>query len=282
MTHRSRALFTAWKRRLKLVRKRTWHQAKLRFHYAVRRRPREPVFIVTTRRTGSNLFLEYLNSAPNLSFLPEILNSDMFYGVRGRWIGKRRVLRHIAHSINGCRERVCGAKLCKVHMELHRVDLEDLKRLYPNARFIILYRKSLLEQFVSLKIAEQTGSWQWHRDFRLPQSIELDEAEFRAYSRMIKGFYENIFNKVWVAERSVIVRYEELVQCPQLVFDEVIFPFLGVARAPVRATLKKQNTLQSEALVRNLGTLKRSLGDEAISHDYAWPVHEETRVAVCG
>src|SRR5207244_4288556 len=105
---------------------------------------------IATRRSGSNLLLGCLNSIPGVSFASEILNTSMFYGIRGRWITKKTVLRHIAYSINDCKHRICGAKLLKIQLDAHGLHLEDLKKHFPNARFIILYRRSLLEQFVSL------------------------------------------------------------------------------------------------------------------------------------
>src|SRR5688572_11711882 len=86
--------------RFKLVRKRALHRFTIWRKSTFRRKPLgQPVFIVATRRSGSNLFESFLNSVPGVSFAGEMLNPDMYYGIRKNFIAKRTVLRHIEHSV---------------------------------------------------------------------------------------------------------------------------------------------------------------------------------------
>ena len=244
-------LYRLLKNKSKLVRKRARHRLSIFWKYYRHRAQKEPIFILTTRRTGSNLLLEYLNSVPGVSFAPEILNQSMFYGVRGRFITKRAVLRHIRHSVNACAQSLCGAKLIRIHLEKHRITPEDLRRLYPNARFIILYRRSLLEQFVSLRMAEASDRWQSTQMFEKPTQVKVDVLELKEFCRNTRQFYEGLWQRQWLKERAVYLSYEELALDAQSTFNERIFPFLGLAPSKVVSHLRKQNTQQLNKAVLN-------------------------------
>ena len=155
MIHAMTRVYVSLKNRTKLVRKRSVHHARIFFTYHLKKEAKEPVFVLAARRTGSNLLLSYLNSVPGVSFALEILNESTYYGIRSQFVSKNAVLRHVAYSLNACENKVCGTKILKTQLETHRIGMDDLTRCFPNARFIILYRKSLVDQFVSLKIAEK-------------------------------------------------------------------------------------------------------------------------------
>ncbi len=248
--------------KIKLLRKRPLYRLKILLHYLFKREERDPVFIVTTRRSGSNLLLSFLGSVPEISFLSEILNPGMYYGVRSHWISRRSVLRHMIHSINHCRHRICGAKLLKIRLEAHRLDLETLKKIFPTAKFILLYRKALFEQFVSLKIAEKTDVWLWRDAYPAPQPppVRISSVEFEAWSKSTRAFYHNLTQKAWLRECSVTIDYESLSADPQKVFDEILFPFLGVPSSAVSSSLKKQNTKPLHEVVENFDELKNLNG----------------------
>ena len=129
--------------------------------------------------------------------------------------------------------------------------LDDVVNYFPNAKFIILYRKSLLEQFVSLKIAEKTDRWEWTRDFVLPESLRVDVGEFMEFCRRTKEFYEKVARAPWIRNCSLVLEYEELISDPQKIFDSKIFPFLGLPSHPVSTSMVKQNTKSMETIVEN-------------------------------
>lgn len=235
----------------KLSRKRPVHRLRIGLKYTFRKSHKEPVFVLTARRTGSNLLLAYLNSVPGLFFAPEVLNEKMKYGLSGRGISKRAVLDHIRHSINDCPTMTCGTKLLAFQMEKYGLETDDLIDAFPNARFLVLYRKSLVEQFVSLKIAETTDQWLWSKDFRFPESIVVSKDELNAFRAKMLRFYGKLCGDRRLAGRSLFLSYEELAADPQRLFDEKIFPFLGASPCTVVTDTKKQNTRPLELLIDN-------------------------------
>ncbi len=263
--------FTRLKNSTKLIRKRFLYRMKMRLKYYLNRQSKDPVFIVATRRSGSNLLLDYLKSIPNTSFKAEILNSRMSYGIRRRFISKRTVLRHIAHSINYSEHRIFGTKLISSQMQTHGIVLQDLKNLFPSVRFIILYRQSLLDQFISLKIAEKTNVWQWiDNGFLLPDSIDIDLHELNCFCGEVKTFYEGILASSWLRERSLIISYEELVSDPHGLFNRSVFPFLDVSASRIWSVTKKQNNKRPFEIVNQYEKLKKLINEESLTQDYSF------------
>jgi hypothetical protein len=173
-------------------------------------------------------------------------------------------LRHIAHSINDCQYELCGSKLIKVHMQRHDIWPEDLQKIFPNAGFIILYRRSILEQLLSLKIAEKTDMWLWSNQFRIPEEITITADELVTFHGIMQEFYQRLLEDPAVQRKSVVISYEELCENPQRTFDEKLFPFLGSMRFGVRNHLKKQNSKRPEEILSNFKELIRMKESELI------------------
>ncbi len=265
-----------FKNRTKLFRKRAVHRFKIFCNYWFKKRTeKEPVFVIALRRTGSNLLLSYLNSIPNASFAGEILNKSMSYGLRQRFISKKTVLKHIAYSIQHRQHRLCGAKFVKIHLETHRIGLLDLKSIFPALRFIILYRKSIFDQFVSLKIAQVTNTWQWTSQFKLPLSLRISPKEFQEYCVNTKMFYTKLLKEEWLKSCSVVLSYEDLAGDVQALFNESVFPFLKFSPTPIQSDMVKQNTKDPREFIENYEEIEPYL-----SHPLAWQEYSGERVPV--
>lgn len=260
-----------WANRYKLFRKRWMHRTRIFLKYHFRRRPKTPVFILTSRRSGSNLLVSYLNSVPGVSFATEPLNPDMYYGLRQRFLSKRTVLRHIAHTINDAAGSISGMKLLYIRMKAHGLEVADLLSRFPNARFIMLYRRSLLRQYLSLKMAEKTDVW-----VSPPQAagrpvdlkIRLDISDLWRFSADIRGFYESLANAPELRGRTALVEYESLAADPQGVFDRILFPFLKLPAQPVSTWMKKQNPDAWRDMISNPNEVPDYL-EEVFSHSYS-------------
>ena len=254
----------------KLFRKRAWHRFRIFFKYYFRRSEKDPVFIIAKRRSGSNLCLSYLNSVPGLNFSPpEPLNPHMYYGVREENISKKTVLNHLAYTLNDNPAKICGFKMLFIRLLKHKLTLDDIRGRFPKTKFLIVYRRSLLEQFVSLKIAEMTDRWQWSRDYTQPETLKIDTGEFRKFCSETRQFYENILQFPWIRTCARVIAYEDLAADPQRVFDTKIFPFLGIPPVSVSTTMLKQNTRPLEALVENFEQI-RSLSED-FDFEAFWP-----------
>ena len=259
----------------KLFRKQSWHRLCIFLKYHFRQKEKEPVFVVANRRTGSNLLLSYLNSVPELSFAPpEPLNSDMHYGIPRETISKKAILNHLAWTLNDNPTKICGFKMLFFRLEKHALTLDDIRARFPTAKFLIVYRRSLLEQFVSLKIAEKTNCWLWTRDFRLPDSLRLDPGEFRDFCARTREFYGQLFQFPWLRTCARVIAYEDLAADPQGAFDAKIFPLLKLRSFPVSTAMVKQNSKPLEKLVENLEELKPF--DKKFDFEASWPLMSQS------
>lgn len=236
-----------------LAYRRLWH----RLGIAVqgrrgRSRPDKLVFVIATARTGSRLLVSYLNTVPGVRLHYEVLNPKLQAGLRRRLVSKRTVLRHIDHSVRTRHARVGGAKFNNDQLYSHGLSLDDLRREFPHSKFIILYRRSLAEQFVSQEIARMTHKWHSRGEkdgFR--GSVRIDVDEFRRFANQLRAYYGTALSRPWIREFSILVTYEELAGDPQRLFDEAIFPFLGVPPVGVVTDLHKSNTRPLEEVVAN-------------------------------
>src|SRR5205085_10957081 len=109
-------------------------------------------------RSGSNLLVDYLDGLPGVQSLSEILNWRTRIGPR-REVPTHGAIRHIRVSMQTLQSPLRGCKLFLSDLEDFRLTLEDLDGEFPDAKYIVLYRKSLAEQFVSLELARMTQQW---------------------------------------------------------------------------------------------------------------------------
>lgn len=202
-----------------------------------------PLFIITSERTGSNLLVDYLRSLPNVDMAGEVLSPLLPIGIRTRFVSRRRALRHLRRTMENLDGAVVGAKLMFWHLhEIHELSVEDLRAEFPDARFIILYRASLAEQYVSHRIAEQTGQFLVReRRKRRTASVVVDPDDFGEYCMRIKAHYERVVRVPWMAERGIIVRYRELLDDAEGLMRDRLAPHLAVPYRPPSSPLVKQN-----------------------------------------
>ncbi len=240
-----------------------WHRIKIFLKYYLKRSDKEPVFVISERRTGSSLLLSYLSSIPDVSSAGEV--------IRKLWtLSRSGVLHHIQYSINNCKHKLCFAKLFQSDLEARKVDLKDIKNHIPNARFVILYRRSLLDQFLSFRIAEMTNHYRWNEDFKLPPFIHVSKSELLEFCEETKNHYKQMLSHDWLKDCSIIVDYENLVSNPQKVFDKTIFPFLGLTSCSVSTEMCKQNTKKPEELVANYEEIKPFVSAPCVLQEYSF------------
>ena len=216
-----------------------------------------PLFVLSMPRAGSNMLLDYLRCFPAIEVRGEVLNPKVTEGIRERGVSTAAVLRHVRRYVYGVKpgaaERCYGT--VKIHLpqlETRGLTVDDLRGAFPAARYIVLFRESLGEAFVSRLRALRTGQWLVREgEKRVETTVHVERAELQAYLDATRASYMALASREWLAPCSVHVGYETLAREPQRVLDETICPFLGVAPVPVRTTLQKQNTRALEQVVEN-------------------------------
>lgn len=249
-----------------LVLRRAQHRLRLAARYYLKDGwPEQVLFVLATARTGSNLLMSYLNSLPDVSVGREILNPDLRIGLRQSFISRRAVLRHIRHCVSARKGRIRGVKFLIHQLYEHGISLQDLRHSFPHAKYLIVYRRSLAHQFVSMEIARSSDRWVGRADVaRFDGSIVVDRRRLLHFYRNVRRYYARALAEPGVLDGALAVSYEELARDPQGVFETLICPFLGVPATEVRTKMRKQNQRSLEDVVANYDEVADVLtGDEA-------------------
>jgi LPS sulfotransferase NodH len=244
------------------------HRMRLRMRYLLHRKhPRLRVLVLSEPRTGSTLMMDYLNCIPGVTAVLELWAARGRIGLRRNWISKRAALRHLDYSLNLPGEIVAG-KLMLQTMRWHSATIEDLDRHFPNARYIVLYRQNMAQQYVSEKIVMLTGIWRQFDGRRYEGKVRVERDEFIEHCRLERELFTEVVNSPAVRERGIVCSYEELSSDPQALFEERIFPLLEVEPVTLATKMQKQNVRPLAEMVENYDEVKDLLEGEMARHYY--------------
>jgi hypothetical protein len=209
----------------------------------------DPVFVVGIWRSGTSLLYALLNQHPNIALLyegdvPEFWPMFVFARRRSDWLARWNLYNggltrhHIAPE--RIPEGISGVKaateaVCKVYAEMkgaavwgckspsYYCSLPRLARVFPNARFIVIWR-DLRDTCDSILRAGQGSTW-----FRSKGIIRRALVGYRTLRRDSERLLAR-------GIRLHQLNYEDLVQNPVLVMSGIC-DFLGVVLDPRMASL---------------------------------------------
>ena len=228
-------------------------------YYCFPRHNTKPVFVLGTARSGSTLLLSYLSDFADVHHGGELLNSYMVDGVRRVLISKNARLRHIRYNLNHAGCSYVTVKILKWQMEAHDLSVADIKSEFQHGKFIVIFRRSILAQYLSSVTAKTTGVWfQYQRASQAGEvtqdqdhEIVIDRQELLAYIEQLKGFYRQLQESLGDESEVIFITYEDLVEDPQLQFQQRICPLLGLPPQKVKTILKKQSKGTLEDRIAN-------------------------------
>ena len=127
----------------------------------------EPVFaehdrnlvVLSAGRSGSGLLVNYLDSNRKIHCHGEVLNSghEIYGNVEGKT--KQELIQHVASFFHAHSASYVGEKFLTNQFDELEISLKDVLEVLNGPHVIVLFRRSWLETYVSLRIAEQTGIW---------------------------------------------------------------------------------------------------------------------------
>lgn len=230
-----------------------------------------PLFVLTTYRCGSNLLIDYLNCICGVRCYPELLSSNISIGPIRPFLSTNEAVSHLQLSLHALQSPVRGCKLMLDQLEACDVAIETLRESFPGSRFIILYRQSIAEQFVSLRIAQATKQWFVRRHKPVKRvAISLDECEMRKFCEQVRERYKNVFDCAWLRACSTVVSYEELVADPKKILQEYVCPLIERPITDPVSSMQKQNSLPLSERVLNYDTMANLFDAEWSHHKYSW------------
>lgn len=172
----------------------------------------------------------------------EVLNPDSPQGLPYDPGHRGVALRHLRVNLRSQSSSIGGLKILLGQLERHGLTVGDLQSVAPDLKFLIIYRRSLADQFVSTEIARRTGSWNLtERGTSRRVSVHVDREEFRRYCERIRGLYRQLLSDRFVTERALVLSYEELAEDAEALFRRSVCPFLEIDHHPVQTGFIKQN-----------------------------------------
>jgi LPS sulfotransferase NodH len=241
----------------------------------------QPVFVIASARSGSNLLVDYLNRLQDTQSHWEILNEALAEGLRHDRLASHRALKHIRHSLQTLNAPNRGCKLMLYQMDACGLTLDDLETGFQSPKYIVLYRESLAEQFLSLQSAKATNQWAVYKG-ETPQQpqITINPNEFKRYCQRMRNDYEQALNHPALAARGVLMSYEELAARPAECLGERICPLLGVPTIDPQTSLRKQSTQPLHKRIANYSEVAGLLASPLCHQQYVLPGQRVGRQSV--
>lgn len=170
------------------------------------------------------------------------------------------MISHIKRSLKALEGKCRGAQTHIYHFELHGISLSYLLDRFPQLRFLVLYRQNLAEQYVSWKLAKESGRWVGVDECAIHKNkcVVLPE-EFLQWCHRVRHRYEQLLECPGLWERAIVLSYESLSQNCEIVMATKVFPFLDVNPMPVSPRLRKQNPRPLSESVVNYSEVREVL-----------------------
>jgi hypothetical protein len=205
--------------------------------------------IVCLGRTGSSHLVSLLDSHPQIRCHGEV------FGVPGAApipFGYTDPEKFLLEQVFAVDRKAVGMKL-PWDAFFKFPQLFDLMRVYDFS-VIRITRENLLDQYLSMRLAQQSGDWSSRGDgygvhpFPVdPSQAEAKMMEFRLVNRL--------FKEATVSFPSTSVTYEEVAAGEGL---DRIFTLLGVDPMPLKSELRKQRKGSQAEIVSNFEELRQA------------------------
>jgi LPS sulfotransferase NodH len=257
---------------LRLKAQQRWNQLKLLSAWWLRpHSPYRPVFVLATHRSGSNLLVDFLNHLPGVGCHSEVICHTLTFGIPRRDEAPQSAIRHIRHSLHAVQTPIRGCKIMLDQLQRCSLGLEDLDAAFPDARYLILYRASLAEQYVSRLSALATHQWVlFDGEERRHTQVYVSPTRLRAYCEQTRQAYRALLDHAWLPSRSVVLSYEELTEDPAWWVESHICPLIDAEFTPPKTSLRKQNTAPLADRVSNYREVAALLASPLCHQHYSW------------
>jgi LPS sulfotransferase NodH len=189
-----------------------------------------------------------------------------------------QAIRHIRLSFQAEKGAIRGCKLMLYQLAGANLKLDRLNEEFPAAKYIVLYRQNLAEQFVSHLKSTATRQFTLRSgESRRDTQVKVDPAALRDYCERTRQGYRDVLAHAWLRERGALLSYEELVARPNGMLRRLICPLLGVPPVPAQTRLVKQNDKPLEVCISNYAEVADMLPECRQFHE--WPQIQKRRLA---
>jgi hypothetical protein len=182
--------------------------------------------------------VDYLNCHPRIRCRSEILNPHFEVYGNPRKMNRNRLRLHVEANFVKRPGIWAGAKILTYQLDEMDVSLWDILQVLRRPAVIVLYRQEVIEQFMSLKMAEHSNVWHSTKSGRAC-AIEADLDEFTLFAQREHRMWKTNFAAL-AAVDVLYLSYEQLAADPAQSMNKV-FEFLQLPPVSVHSVFVKLN-----------------------------------------
>ena len=220
------------------------------------------LLVLSSGRSGSTLMRQYLNCHPGIRLYGELLEEEDSKSISR---DADDLITYVTASLASLRGlfrfwpfvSYTGFKVFNEQLVRTGIDISHLIRRLNNPRVIVLYRRDLLETYVSLEIAFRSGCWYTGTksnaiavDVEWDELVQFVDTERQRWKSSLNGLrdYKDV----------VFVTFEELTKHRDETMNK-IFQFLDLSEVPVAAESIRQNPLPLGEKIRNFDYIHKQM-----------------------
>lgn len=209
------------------------------------------VIILFTPRSGSKVLVSYLRSLCAVECQYELLNPNYLRrcsrlaalagATAARFETPEAAHLFVAGQLACDEEEIVGAKFTPGQLERSGTSIEEFVSAFRHESFVVLYRASLAEQYVSLRTARETAEWgHFRRDDgkqRARTRIEFDAEEFTSFAADIRTAYSRTLKTLEdTGARYLPLAYEDMCCAEPDALRSQLAEFLGTTPGTAEVT----------------------------------------------
>ncbi len=169
--------------------------------------PTRRFVLFASARSGSTLLASALDRHRHMECAGEVLNHryQVYGDLRGR--GPERLARHVRALLPAAGPAAAGVKVLTEQLDLHGWPADRLLASVGDPPVLVLYRRSLLESYVSLKIAFKNDVW--YSSVANSESVEVDRDAFLVWADRERGRWRRLLSSL-DGRRVLVLEYADV------------------------------------------------------------------------
>jgi LPS sulfotransferase NodH len=211
--------------------------------------------LLTAVRSGTTLMVDYLNCSRRIWCYGEILGRGHYQYGQPHRMSPERLRLHVESHFVKRPGLLVGAKIMTFHLDELPIKLADLIEMLGEPKIVVLYRRSIFEQYASLKLAERHGVWHVKGRPRDVRPIWIDPGDALAFAERERRMWRENFAAMESLQPHVL-SYEDLTAEPAESMAGV-FDYLEVTPATARSRYVKIDNKPLDQKLLNYHQLER-------------------------
>ena len=230
------------------------------------------LLIVSSGRSGSTLLRQYLNCHPRIHVYGELLEEERLKTVSSDPDELMLYMRASLTSLRGLFLAYTGFKLFNEQLERTGIDISQLVQHLNNPKVIVLYRRDLLETYVSLEIAFKNDCW-YSETTPNDVKVTIDWDRFLQFADTERQRWNSSIKRLRDYGHVLFITFEELTDNRDETINRIC-QFLSLSPCPVTAASIRQNPQLLQDKVENFQYIQQRIHVDGDSFQLHFGIQE--------